>query len=101
MFYSFLILGGCISLHSLLWLVLGVQSIATNFNFILFFTSLNVSASTGHLQVKYTQSFLKSYCVYNGSGIRLYSPLFHIMLCNNYNLKFNIKIADNVFIMFS
>jgi hypothetical protein len=32
-----------------------------NFYFlILLFTSLHVSASTGHLQVKYTQSFLKA-----------------------------------------
>jgi hypothetical protein len=30
-----------------------------NFFHILFFTSLHVSASTGHPQVKYVQSFLK------------------------------------------
>jgi hypothetical protein len=32
---------------------------------ILLFTSPHVSASTGHPQVKYTQSFFKSYYAYN------------------------------------
>jgi hypothetical protein len=40
---------------------MGVPSIATIFLFhILLFTSLHVSASTGHPQVKYTQSFLEA-----------------------------------------
>jgi hypothetical protein len=51
---------------------------------ILLFTSLHVSASTGHPQVKIYTVF------------RLYSLLFLIMLSNILYLKFKIKIADTV-----
>jgi hypothetical protein len=53
-----------------------------NFYFIiLLFTSLHVSASTGHLQVKYTQSFFKSYYAYNGSVLG-YTVHYFIFVCN-------------------
>jgi hypothetical protein len=53
-----------------------------SFNFlILLFTSLHVSASTGHPQVKYTQSFLKAITPATDLFLR-YTVLFHIMLCN-------------------
>jgi hypothetical protein len=66
-----------------------------NFYFlILLFTSLHVSASRGHPQVKHIVIF-RSYYTYNRSIFSLYSLLFHIMLCNKC-LKFEVKIADNV-----
>jgi hypothetical protein len=80
-----------------------------NFYFlILLFTSLHVSASTGHPQVKYTWSFLKTitpttdpflgYTVSLSLSIYIYIFFFFfiIMLYNILYLKFKIKIADNV-----
>jgi hypothetical protein len=44
-----------------------------NFYFLILFTSLHVSASTGHPQVKiYTVVLFRSYYAYNGSVFRLY-----------------------------
>jgi hypothetical protein len=53
-----------------------------NFLFhILLFTSLRVSAPTGHPQVQYTQSFLEAITT-TADPFRLYRPLFQIMVCN-------------------
>jgi hypothetical protein len=73
-----------------------VPSIATVFISLFFFTTLHVSASTGHLQVKYIQSFLEA--ITPTRDLFLGYTVCYLILCYAiyYNLKFEVKIADNV-----
>jgi hypothetical protein len=60
---------------------LRVPSIATIFiSLFFFFTSLHVSASTGHLQVKYTQSFLEA--ITPTTDLFLGYTVYYLILCN-------------------
>jgi hypothetical protein len=70
----------------------GAVSIATIFYFlILLFTSLHVSASTGHPQVKYIQSFLKA--ITPATDPFLSYTVYYFILCYViYNLKFDVKL---------
>jgi hypothetical protein len=63
---------------------------------ILLFTSLHVSASRGHLQVKYKQSFLKS--ITPTTDLFLGYTVYYFKLCYviYYNLKFDVKTPTNV-----
>jgi hypothetical protein len=74
----------------------GVVNRNSSYFLILLSTSLHVSASTGHPQVKYTQSFLEA--IKPTTDPFLGYAVYYFMLCYviYYNLKFEIKIAGNV-----
>jgi hypothetical protein len=68
-----------------------------NFYFlILLFTSLHVSASTSHFQVKYAQSFLKSITPTMDPFLGYTVHYFILCYVIYYNLKFDFEFADNV-----
>jgi hypothetical protein len=63
---------------------------------ILLFKSLHVSASTGHPQVRYTQSFLKAITPTRDPILGYIVYYFILCYVIYHNLKFEVKIADNV-----
>jgi hypothetical protein len=76
-----LIFGGCILLRPLLWLVLGVPSIATIF---ISYSPIHITTCYGLYRPSsggiHTVVF-KSYYAYNRSVLRLYSPYICIYIC--------------------
>jgi hypothetical protein len=61
-----------------------------------FFTSLHVSASTGHPKAKYTQSFLEAITPTTDQFLGYTAYYFILCYVIYYNLKFEVGVADNV-----
>jgi hypothetical protein len=89
--FFFLILGGCVRYYGFFFWCAVYRN---NFLFHTLFTSLHVSASTGHPQVKYTQSFLKA--ITPTTEPFLCYTVHYFKLCYIVQLKFDVKIVDNV-----